>query len=281
MTTETELTTNTEIFDRIRKGDVAFVQGYFTDRRGQINLKNLRADVSNANEWDELTPLHCAAKYGHLEIVRLLVELGSEVYSHPLATYPAVMVAAWSKKQGVVDYFLKEIPDRAEGTRGLGATIHMAGRQGWFDLVRAHVELDPLAVHQRGWIGDSPLHWPAHNGYTEIVRYLLDHGAVANAHEIGWIGGTPLHWASERHPEIIRMLVAAGANPNAQVEKSGSDHLGGTPLHWCARQKDDCGDCITTLRELGTDPSIVDSFGKTALDWAVERSHTRCAAALA
>jgi uncharacterized protein YjbI with pentapeptide repeats len=50
------LTTNTELFERIRKGDVAFVQSYFNDRRDQINLKNLRAEVSNGDEWDELTP---------------------------------------------------------------------------------------------------------------------------------------------------------------------------------------------------------------------------------
>ena len=48
-------------------------------------------------------------------------------------------------------------------------------------------------------------------------------------------------------------------------EKAGSYHLGETPLHWCARQKDDCGVCITTLRELGADTSITDASGKTAL----------------
>jgi hypothetical protein len=34
------------------------------------------------------------------------------------------------------------------------------GRQGWVEIVRKHIERDPLAVHQRGWIGDTPLHWP-------------------------------------------------------------------------------------------------------------------------
>ena len=106
------------------------------------------------------------------------------------------------------------------------------------------------AVHQRGWIGDSPLHWPAHNGYTEIVRYLLDHGAVANAHEIGWIGGTPLHWASERHPAIVRMLVAAGADPNARVEKATPSP--GRHSAALVRASENYGECITTLRELGS-----------------------------
>ena len=56
-------------------------------------------------------------------------------------------------------------------------TINLAARQGWADLVQRHIEIDRLAVHQRGWIGDSPLHWPAHNGNAEIVGILLDAGA--------------------------------------------------------------------------------------------------------
>ena len=79
MADQVEFLANTEIFERIRRGDSAFVQDYFTAQRDQVNLKNLRAGVSGSDEWDEWTPLHCAAKYGHLEIVRLLVELGSEV----------------------------------------------------------------------------------------------------------------------------------------------------------------------------------------------------------
>jgi ankyrin repeat protein len=58
------------------------------------------------------------------------------------------------------------------------------GRQGWVEIVRKHIERDPLAVHQRGWIGDTPLHWPSHNNHAEIVTMLLDAGAVVEADEI-------------------------------------------------------------------------------------------------
>jgi ankyrin repeat protein len=41
------------------------------------------------------------------------------------------------------------------------------------------------------------LHWPAHNGFVEIVEVLLDAGAAIDADEINCYGGKPLHWASE------------------------------------------------------------------------------------
>jgi ankyrin repeat protein len=44
-------------------------------------------------QWDEVTALHCAARYARLDIVKLLVERGIEVYSNPMNSYPAVFVA--------------------------------------------------------------------------------------------------------------------------------------------------------------------------------------------
>ncbi len=258
---------NAALFAALRAGHLDLVHPYFEANPEHIDVRNLQASDTN-DQWDEISPIHTAAKHGHLELVKLLVDKGATVYSHPAASYPAVMLAAWSKHTDVVDYFLKEIPGRAAGTHGLGITCNLAGRQGWIELVRAHIARDPLAVHQRGWIGDTPLHWPAHNGYLEIVRLLLDSGADPNAEESNWIGGTPLHWASERNPAIIRLLVAYGADPNARVTRPGSDHLGATPLIWCAKQQDDCAEAAVALLECGADPQIEDAAGKRAVDYA-------------
>ena len=272
--------TNEAFYDAVRAGDTAAVGEFLTQNPDRVQWANPRAAGENSRQWDEVSPLHSAAKAGQLAMVRLLVERGAEVYSHPFSTYPAVMVADWAGHKEVVRCFLEEIPEKAAGTRGLGITCNLAARQGWIEIVRRHVEIDPLAVHQRGWIGDTPLHWPSHNGHIEIVRLLLDHGADASAHEISWIGGTPLHWASEREPAIMELLIAAGADVNARVEKEGSNHLGGTPLHWCARQQEDCAECIEVLLKHGADPTIRDAFGKTAAEYAREESHFRVLAGL-
>ena len=127
-------------------------------------------------QWDEKTALHCAARYAHLDMVKFLVERGAEVYSNPMNSYPPIFVADCYRHhperpnaQHIVDYFLNEIPHKADGTQKLGVTINLAARAGWTEIVRKHIELDPLSVHQRGWIGDTPLHWSSHNGHAEIV----------------------------------------------------------------------------------------------------------------
>jgi len=231
-------------------------------------------------DWDERWPLHCAAKYGHLEIVKLLVEKGAEVYSNPMATYPPVIIAFWNKRQPVVDYFLNEIPDKAEGTNRLGVAVNLAARVGWTDIVRRHIAADPLAVHQRGWIGDTPLHWPSHNNNVEIVRLLLDAGADIEADEINCYGGKPLHWASEHAPASTKLLIERGANVNARNEKADSDLFGFTPLIMNATQKDDCSEVTELLLAAGADPTLVDAKGKTALDHALERNLSKIIAVL-
>ena len=227
-----------------------------------------------------MTPLKTAAACGNLSIVKLLVQKGAEVYSNPLASYPAIMDAAWNKQQEVVDYFLNEIPQKAVGTNGLGVTINLAAREGWTEIVKKHIERDPLAVHQRGWIGDTPLHWSCHNGFADIVNLLIDHGADIEANEINWIGGKPLHWASEHAPNTTRILLEHGAKVNSRNEKEDSPCFGRTPLIHNSTQPEDCNEITEQLLRAGADINAVDAEGKTALQWAVEKKNTRIASAL-
>lgn len=192
-----------------------------------------------------------------------------------MATYPPVMLAAWNRHQAIVDYFLKEIPEKAAGTNALGVTINLAARQGWLEIVKKHIELDPLAVHQRGWIGDVPLHWPAHNGFTDIVKVLLDAGAAIEADEINCYGGKPLHWASEHAPSTVELLLSRGADVNARNRKVDSEFYGMTPLIMNATQRDDCAQVTRLLISAGADIEAVDAQGKTALDYAIEHNNER------
>jgi ankyrin repeat protein len=149
--------------------------------------------------------------------------------------------------------------------------INLAARQGWVDIVRKHIERDPLAVHQRGWIGDTPLHWPSHNNHTEIVTMLLDAGAEIESDEINCYGGKPLHWASEHAPGTVRVLLDRGANVNSRNIKADSEFFGMTPLIMNATQKNDCSEVTELLIRAGADIAAVDARGKTALHHARER----------
>lgn len=258
------------VFQFISEGDEAGVRSLLEEYPYALHLRNTDKDA-----WQEITPIHAAARHGRLEIAKLLVGLGAEVYSNPLASYPAVVIAEWNNRQDVVDYFLLEIPGKAAGTNGLGVALNLAARLNWTDIVRKHIEADPLAVHQRGWIGDTPLHWPSHNGYVEIVELLLDAGAAIEADEINCYGGKPLHWASESEPGTTEVLLGRGAEVDSRNIKSDSDFFGFTPLIMNASQKDDCAEVTELLIAAGADVNAKDARGRTALDLAVEGELTR------
>lgn len=215
------------------------------------------------------TTLQLAAARGRLEVCRLLVERGGEVYTNPMNSYPPIIQAAWKQHSHVVDYFLNEIADKADGTNGLGVTLNLAAREGWVEVVRRHLAADPLSVHQRGWIGDTPLHWPSHNGHVEIVKLLLDAGAFIEADETNCYGGKPLHWASEHAPATVELLLQRGADVNSRNVKADSQFLGVTPLIMNATQRDDCSEVTEFLIAAGADLNATDAVGKSALAHAL------------
>lgn len=253
--------------------DPMLVHARQTSSRPRMNFTETDPDLN-------FTPLQLAAQCGELAVCKLLVERGAEVYTNPFSTYPPVIQAAWNDHQHVVDYFLNEIPDRADGTNGLGVAINLAAREGWAEIVEKHLQADPLSVHQRGWIGDTPLHWPSHNNFTEIVAMLLDAGADVEADEINCYGGKPLHWASEHAPAAVELLLSRGADVNSRNVKVGSGLEGMTPLIMNATQHNDCSEVTELLLAAGADTRARDVHGKTALDYAQEKGLRRIAGVL-
>lgn len=247
-----------EFIALIRAGNLDAVRAAVAENPDLVHT----VDPCGENE-QERTALHCAARHAHLDICKFLVEKGAEVYSHPTASYPAVFWAFHNRysqdrpdSQAVVDYFLQEIPDKAEGTAGFGLTINIAARLGFTEIVKKHIDRDPLAVHCRGWIGDTPLHWSSHNGHLEIVELLLEAGADIEADEINCYGGKPLHWASEHEPEVVELLLRHGARVDSLNVKSGGEFEGITPLGMNALMKDDCAEVTGLLIAAGADSSV-------------------------
>ena len=271
----------TELRYLIRNGNLDGVQAAIESNPDLLHTHDPRAEM-----WEERTAMHCACRYSHLEIVKYLVGKGAEVYTNPMNTYPPIFIADnyrhWPERpnaQHIVDYFLNEIPEKADGTQGMGVTINLAARAGWTEIVKKHIEKDPLSIHQRGWIGDSPLHWPCHNGHADIVEMLLDHRADIEADEINCYGGKPLHWASEHEPHVVKLLLHRGANVDSRNVKKGSDYEGMTPLLMNCSMKDDCAEVTILLLEAGADPTVTHQ-GKTARQIAKDKKNGKILAVL-
>ena len=110
-----------------------------------------------------------------------------------------------------------------------------------------------------------------HGGDIESVRRLI---AASPERVNGPLGGpsktrTALHIVTDwpgyfpNGPEIARMLLAAGADPNYRDPKPGSE----TPLHWAASSDD--VDVASALIDGGADIEIPDGSIGTPLDNAI------------
>jgi hypothetical protein len=83
------------------------------------------------------------------------------------------------------------------------------------------------ALEAGAWVetwstGDPDIHGAAMNGHIETIRLLLEHGAHVNSS--GTSGSTPLHrcigaHTGPVHAEIVRMLLAAGADIGAANDR--------------------------------------------------------------
>ena len=96
-------------------------------------------------------------------------------------------------------------------------------------------------------------------GHTSIVKLLLEHGADSQKRARA---GKPLSIAvtsSRRKPEIIKMLIQAGA----QVNHLNFQKM--TALHLAAFINDDSTEMMELLLQSGADVSATDSDGRTAL----------------
>jgi ankyrin repeat protein len=95
------------------------------------------------------------------------------------------------------------------------------------------IQGDPTWVQKTDDDQQTPLHLAARFGYLDVVRWLLTHGADANARAYNKF--TPLHFAQD--PEVVRLLLEHKADINAR------DSSNRTALEdaasWCAHLERD------------------------------------------
>ena len=176
------------------------------------------------------------------------------------------------------------------------AEIHQAVQNGDLAAVKALVEKDDTAVHSRDSDGRTPLHWACRGRSTDIVAYLIEKGADANALDnnqtaplhslavrnlteaaelliskgaeisiLDYVNQTPLHHsASSGHKEISALLAQKGAKLEIK------DNWGRTPLLLCARERGG-PELAEVLIKAGANVNARDKYGATSLNLAAWR----------
>ena len=245
------------------------------------------------------TPLMTAARTGALASVKALVSRGASVDAKDESReQTALMWAAAEGHAPVVQELIAAGADvRARVPSGFTPLL-FAVREGRLDVVRVLLtagadvnETIPVEGPRRRYGGPLPragasaLLLAVANAHFELAAALLDAGANPNADLTGY---TALHAITVvRRPgvgdndpapdgsgtmsslELVKKLVAKGANLNAKITKrvnlnnTRANEIGATPFLLAALTAD--AELLTTLSALGADPSLVNVQNSTAL----------------
>ena len=226
-----------------------------------ILIKMKRWDV---NEPDGVgaTPLIWAARYGHEEVVRLLLRKKHVQPDQPDMNNgrTALSWAAENGHEGVVGLFLgSQFANPANLGARWGKTRRAASRL----LGKRHVNPDSLSKS-----GRKPLSWAAENGHEGIVKLLLGRGDVNPSTPDMESGETPLLCAAKNgHEGVVKLLLGRG-----DVNPDSSDESGRTPLSWAADNGHE-GIVKLLLGREDVNPDRSSKSGRTPLSWAVENGH--------
>lgn len=161
-----------------------------------------------------------AARGGHLEVARLLLDRGARVDLTPRGDASPLMIAARHGHADLVRLLLDTGADPNRVVPGDGTPLIAAVRGGDRRVVRMLLEAgaDP-DVYVDG--DENPLYHAIGEGDPEMVRLLLDFGADPNAE---WPGdGNPIIMATaEGRHDLVELLIAEGADLDRGVRGDGN-----------------------------------------------------------
>lgn len=207
-----------------------------------------------------------AIKAGDADEVRQLLDERPELAAtRDENGLPVILLALFHQQREVADVLLAAEPE-------LG--ILEAAATGRADRVRELLAQDPQARHERTPEGFTTLGLAAFLGGPEVVAILLEAGADPDDDADNPNRVRPVHAAAAaRDRESLRLLLDAGADPNARQQ------AGFTPLHAAAHA--DEPELARLLLEHGADPTLKTDDGRDAARIAADDGSGRVSALLA
>ncbi|XP_008294394.1 ankyrin repeat and SOCS box protein 2-like [Stegastes partitus] len=195
-----------------------------------------------------IAPLFTAAQTGQLATLRLLLKHGADLNSQAADGATALYEAAKNGHEEVVEFLVSQNADANKpGKTGL-LPLHIAAQKGSDTIVSMLIPATSKARVRR--TGISPLHIAAERNRDDVLESLIDAGFDVNAQlseERTKLyedrRSTALYFSViNNNIDAVRMLLAAGADPNLDVFK---------PLMVAARLG--CIQTVTLLVKHGAD----------------------------
>jgi ankyrin repeat protein len=196
-------------------------------------LLSRHAEVLNSPDYDTRftypgsclwSPLGLAARNGHEELVRWLLERGANPVPFEVAAqYHQQIYGDWTselRERGhhAVARLIEDKVHERYGPALDEGNIRQAILEGNVDRMRALLDEKPERAHQVDCVANGPLHLAVAANNLAMVRLLVERGSHLNA--LNGDGRTPavialfgLHrwWRTEEKPEILELLLQSGA----------------------------------------------------------------------
>ncbi len=229
-----------------------------------------------ADARDRGSLLHIASAHARdPAVITALVEAGADASARGASGFTPLHSAARNPTAAAVQALVQAGAD-ASGSRGNQTPLHIAASNPNPEVAAALIETGADVDAREGPRGGTPLHFAALNRNPEVAALLLDAGAHVNAREFARThlpygmtvnsvdettrrlgGSTPQHWAAmtNPNPEVLAVLLEAGADPGALAWSSQSDYRWSgniTPLYNAARYNHN-PEIVATLVAAGAD----------------------------
>lgn len=231
-------------------------------------LLERQADV-NARNGRGKTPLHWAATCGSMEMVKLLLLKGANVSTRDHAGLTPLHAVVAIGREHLPNDTITEL------LLAGGADINAKDNEGYTALQWAIVLDHPVSarVLLRHAAEFDIFSAAALGDISRVAQWLQAEPALATF--ANTTGQTPLHWAAAYgRTQVVELLLASGANVNSISQEKCS-----TPLHGAAASSGTT-DTVALLLANGADVHARTREGKTALEYAELNQRAEVAALL-
>lgn len=246
-------TGNLSLVNAAKQGDRAAVQSLLN---GPAKENVAGAEGGAALIW--------AASRNDVEMADLLLRAGADAKATNEYGATALYAAAGNADPAMTTKLLAAGADPNAALMSGETALMLAAREGNTATVHALLEggADPNVHEKNG--GQTALMWAiAEQHHPDVVRELVQHKADVNAKSR--TGFTALMFAARGDVESARILLNAGADPNATIPD-----WGGTALIIASTMGQT--DVVEALLDKGADPNYKDGNSFTALHSAVRNS---------
>jgi ankyrin repeat protein len=213
-------------------------------------------DLVSAKSEQGLTPLHLAARRGHLEVVELLLDRGAGLEETDARGFTPLLYAAASGNLDLVRFLVD-----------LGAAVDIVAPQPRIREADARTNRATTVDESRGiTAADVAFQHDVQWGGSEMTRYLVSQGAALDPNAPVMRGIGKLDFAVSRaNVDLVRLLIELGVDVNAETAYPLS------PLFNAAyRGKIEL---VELLLDAGADVNAPSYQGMTPIAGAIVRAH--------